>query len=337
MPVMNTAVRFVGPALLLSIAALLAACGGGGGDGTPAPPPAAAPPSVERDVLPASTDAAIDTDLDVHVAINPAPAVTAKQRLFVFMPGSFGKPQNVRAIVREAAASGLHAIGLNYPNNATVGSLCSGSADANCHGNVRTEILTGTDTTGLVSITRANSIENRLIKLLQALHAQAPAEGWNAYLTSAGQPDWPRIRVAGHSQGGGHAGVIAKRYAVDRAIYFSAPADTVAGQPAAWMSAVGVTPGTRQAGFAHVRDELVSLALISAAWQALGVTGPLTSVDGATAPFGGARQLTTDAAANPSGTAQAPLHGSTVVDDVTPRAADGTPLFAPVWRYLALD
>jgi hypothetical protein len=337
MPVMNTAVRFLGPALLLT-SALLAACGGGGGsDGTASPPPASAPPSVERDVLPASTDAAIDTDLDSHFAVNPAPAVAARQRLFVFMPGTFGKPQNVRAIIREAAASGLHAIGLNYPNNATVGSLCSGSADANCHGNVRTEILTGDDTTSLVSITRANSIENRLIKLLQALHSQAPTEGWNTYLTGAGQPDWPRIRVAGHSQGGGHAGVIAKRYAVDRAIYFSAPADAVAGQPAAWMSAVGVTPGTRQAGFAHQRDELVSLAQIGAAWQTLGLTGALTSVDGATAPFGSARQLTTGAAANPGGTAQAPLHGSTVVDDVTPRGTDGTPLFVPVWRYLAFD
>jgi hypothetical protein len=335
MPVMNTAVRFFGPALL-TMSALLAACGGGG-DGAASPPPASTPPSVERDVLPASTDAAIDTDLDVHFAVNPAPAVSAKQRLFVFMPGTFGKPQNVRAIVREAAAHGLHAIGLNYPNDATVGSLCNGSADANCHGNVRAEILTGTDTTSLVSVTRANSIENRLIKLLQALHTQAPTEGWGAYLTNDGQPDWSRIRVAGHSQGGGHAAFIAKRYAVERAIYFSSPADAVAGQPAPWIQIAGVTPGARQAGFIHVRDELTALAVASVAWQAMGLTGPQTSVDGASAPFGGAHQLTTDAAPNPSGTARAPFHGSTVSDDVTPRAADGTPLFAPVWRALAFD
>jgi hypothetical protein len=334
MPVMNTAVRFIGPALLMS--ALLAACGGGS-DGSGSPPPASAPPSVERDVLPASTDAAIDTDLDAHVAINPAPTVTARQRLFVFLPGTFGKPQNVRAIVREAAASGLHAVGLNYPNNATVGSLCSGSADANCHGNVRTEILTGSDTTSLVSITRANAIENRLIKLLQALHAQAPTEGWNAYLTGTSEPDWSRIRVAGHSQGGGHAAFIAKRYAVDRAIYFSAPADVATNQLAPWLLVAGVTPGTHQAGFAHERDELAALSVVGATWQALGLTGALTAVDGAAAPFGGARQLTTDAAAAPDARAAAPLHGSTVVDDATPRAADGTPLFAPVWRYLAFD
>ncbi len=332
----NSAVRHLGPALLLS--ALLAACGGGAGGGdTASPPPASAPPSVERDVLPANTDAAIDTDLDAHFAVNPAPTVAAKQRLFVFMPGAFGKPANVRAIVREAAASGLHAIGLNYPNNATVASLCSGSSDADCFGNTRQEILTGSDSSAVVAITRANSIENRVVKLLQTLHGQAPAEGWNAYLTAAGQPDWSRIRIAGHSQGGGHAAFIAKRYAVDRAIYFSAPADATPDGLAPWLSAAGMTPGARQAGFTHLRDELAALSVVSATWQALGLGGALTSVDGANAAFAGAHQLTTNAEPAPGATAAAPLHSSTVVDGVTPRAADGMPLFAPVWRSLAFD
>ncbi len=300
-------------------------------------PPPPRQSSIERDVLPASTDAAISTDLDVHFAVNPSPSVASKQLLFVFLPGTFGKPQNVRAVVREAAANGLHAIGLNYPNDATVGSLCAKSTDFNCYGNVRAEILNGTDFTNVIRVTRANSIENRLIKLLQSLNALAPAEGWSAYLTNAGQPDWTRIRVAGHSQGGGHAAFIAKRYAVNRAVYFSSPADAVAGQPAPWLLAAGATPGTSQAGFTHQRDELASPEEIGLAWQALGLTGVLTSVDGMSTPFGGARQLTTNAARNPAGTEQAPFHGSTVVDNVTPRAVDGTPLFAPVWRALAFD
>jgi hypothetical protein len=335
MPVMNTAaVRAIGFLVLTS--ALLAACGGGAGDTTAAPPASAPPPSVERDVLPAATDAAIDTDLEAHFAVNPAPAGVAKQRLFVFMPGTFGKPQNVRAIVREAAASGLHAVGLNYPNDASVAQLCSGSSDANCFGNTREEILTGGDVSASVSITRANSIENRLIKLLQALHGQSPAEGWNAYLTATGQPEWSRIRVAGHSQGGGHAAFIAKRYAVDRAIFFSAPADATAAGLAPWLSAASMTPGARQFGFTHLRDELSTLSVVSASWQALGLGDTLTSVDGPNAAFAGAHQLTTNA--EPATVAVvAPLHSSTVVDGVTPRAADGTPLFAPVWRALAFD
>lgn len=65
-------------------------------------------------------------------------------------------------------------------------SFCSGSRDVNCFGNTRAEILTGSDSSAVVNITRATSIENRLVKLLQALQAQAPMEGWGAYLTSAG-------------------------------------------------------------------------------------------------------------------------------------------------------
>jgi hypothetical protein len=323
-------------ALTVLSAALLVACGGGNDSPEPTPtPPASAPPSVERSVLPASTDAAISTDLEAHFAVNPAPAASAKQRLLVFLPGTFGRPDNYRQIVREAAAQGLHGVGLNYPNDATVASLCSGDAD--CFGNTRAEILTGSDSSAVVDITRANSIENRLIKLLQALHAQAPTEGWSAYLTAAGEPDWSRIRIAGHSQGGGHAAFIAKRYAVDRAVYFGAPADATPFGLAPWVRAAGATPGARQAGFTHLRDELATLPVVSATWQALGLTGTLTSVDGASAPFGGAHQLTTDASPAPGAVALSPLHSTPIVDGVTPLATDGTPVFAPVWRALAFD
>lgn len=319
----------------LVAALLLVACGGGGG-GSSTPPPAAAPPSVEREVQPASTDAAISSDLEAHFAVNPSPAVTAKQRLLVFLPGTFGRPDNYRSVVRVAAAQGLHAIGLNYPNNVTVGSLCSTSIDANCFANTRHEILTGNDTSSAITVSRANSIENRLIKLLLALHTQAPGEDWDGYLV-AGQPDWSRIRVAGHSQGGGHAAFIAKQYSVDRAVYFGSPADATSSGLAPWVSVAGATPGTRQAGFTHLRDELATLPVVSATCRVLGLAGALTSVDGMAAPFGGAKQLTTNADPAPGNSALSPLHSTPIVDGVTPLASDGTPLFAPVWRTLLVD
>jgi hypothetical protein len=51
-----------------------------------------------------------------------------------------------------------------------------------------------------------------------------------------------------------------------------------------------------------LRDELASLTVVSATWQALGLTGALTCVGG-----------------------------------VTPLAANGAPVFTPVWRTLAFD
>lgn len=104
------------------------------------------------------------------------------------------------------------------------------------------------------------------------------------------------------SQGGGHAAYIAKQHSVDRAVYFGSPADANASGLAPWVSAVGTTPGPRQAGFTHLRDQLATLTVVSATWRVLGLGGALTLVDGVAAPYGGA-----------------------------------TPLLAPVWRALLVD
>ena len=61
---------------------------------------------------------------------------------------------------------------------------------------------------GGVVISRANSIENRLTKLLQYLAAQFGEEGWSRFMAHDG-PRWARIAVSGHSQGGGEAAMIA--------------------------------------------------------------------------------------------------------------------------------
>lgn len=126
--------------------ALLAGCGSGSDAPAPTPAPTPPPASVERDVAPAATDAAITTDLETHFTINPSPASAARGRLFVFFPGTGATPANYRLIVRTAATRGLHSIGLNYPNSLAVASLCNGSADPDCHAKVRNETLLGQDT-----------------------------------------------------------------------------------------------------------------------------------------------------------------------------------------------
>ena len=80
-----------------------------------------------------------------------------------------------------------------------------------------------------------------------------------------------------------------------------------------------------------------ALPVVSATWRVLGLADALTSVDGMAAPFGGAKQLTTNADPAPGNSALSPLHSTPIVDGVTPLASDGTPLFAPVWRTLIVD
>jgi hypothetical protein len=338
--------------ILISLA--LVACGGDDGGGpptgtapptpaptsSPSPTPTPPPASVERNILPADTNAAITTNLAAHFAVNPAPQVPARGRLFVMLPGTGATAGVYREIVRTGAARGYHALGLTYPNDEAVGSLCSLSADPDCAGRVRREIITGEDTSTLVSVNTANAIIARLTALLQFLDRTFPAEGWGQFL-AGGQPDWSRITVAGHSQGGGHAGYLAKLFALDRAVMFAAPGDTgvAPGTAAQWVSLPNVTAASRQYGFIHTGDPLVPLATASRAWDVigLGAFGPLTSVDGNTAPFGNARQLTTALPPNPNptGLSASPNHGAPVVDAVTPRDAQGRPLYAPVWIYLA--
>jgi len=297
------------------------------------------PVSTERAVAPAVTDTAINLALDSHYALNPANTVTWANKLFVFLPGTGAIAQNYRLILRTGAARGYHTIGLTYPNDEAIGTLCSTDADLDCHGKAREEVITGVSLSDKVDVNVTNSIVNRLIKLLTYLNRQHPNEGWGQFLI-AGQPAWQKITMSGHSQGAGHAGLMSKLYVMDRALYFSSPGDwrSSTQQPASWITArVNTTSAARQYGFTHLRDTLVPYATrIVPIWNALGMDalGAPVSVDLLGPPYNNTRHLTTNAdpATFP---AVSPTHNAPVVDASTPRAMDGTPLFTPVWIYLA--
>jgi len=150
-------------------------------------------------IPPQDTDPQIDTNLESHyVALNQS--AQPKNQLFLFFPGTGGTPFFQQQLCNTAADLGFHVIGLNYPNDQAVNTLCGGaSADLDCYAKVRLEIKDGADRTPLVNVTRANSIENRLIKLLQYLRARFPNEGWGQYLENDSAIRWASIVVSGHS------------------------------------------------------------------------------------------------------------------------------------------
>lgn len=310
---------------------VLLGCANGSSSTAPATPPA----SVVRQIIPSTTDPGIDSNNDAHVAVNPGLEVLARGKLFVFLPGTGAVPTMQQLILGTAVARGYHAIGLSYPNAIAVGVLCADDIDPDCFWNVRREIITGVNTSDRIQITPANAITNRLEKLLRHLHTQYPAEGWGQFLVS-GAIDWSRVTVAGHSQGGGHVGVLAKLVGLDRAVYFSSPADwrQVSNAPATWLSRPNLTAASRQYAFIHEQDQLVPVAQARANWMALGLDafGDVTSIDGAAVPFGNSHRLTTRTVPALAGS----YHGATVVDAATPRTVSGAPLFESVWIYLAL-
>lgn len=332
----------------------LTACGGGGGGGAPPPSPPAptpsptptatptpAPSSTEREVAPNTANPALSAGDAANFTINPDPAVTARGRLFVMLPGTGAIPRNYRTVVRTGAARGYHGIGLTYPNAQTVGELCAVSSDPDCIGKTRREIITGENTSTVVEIDPANSVSGRLYALLGYMDRTYPLEGWGRFI-AGGTVDWSLVTLAGHSQGAGHADYAAKLFSLDRVAMFSGPGDVPVGggAPNPWLTLPNVTPASRQFGFTHSEDELVPFALLRANWTAMGLptaSGAPESVDGASAPYRDSRQLVTIAA--PSAIAASltpwPKHSAPVADGVTPTVTGGGFLYTPVWVYMA--
>ncbi len=290
-----------------------------------------------------ATDACIDQRLDTHYVYRNR-AVAAKGRLLLFLPGTGALPRDYRLILGEAAAQGYHALGLVYPNETAIGNLCNASlpTSLSCAGDARRERLEGVDASTLVSVDRANSIENRVIKALKLMQQLAPADGWGQYV-SGDSIHWRNLSVAGHSQGAGFAVYIGKNRRVFRVGMFGGPADYVnaLAQYPSWVTAAGsATAPSSFYGLASPADELALYPLVRGVWGhlGLGTASDTTNVDATPAPYANRRQLLTRATPRNPGLVVGPNHNVMIVDVNTPFV---TPVFgpatlAPVWAYMLL-
>lgn len=285
-------------------------------------------------VAPQATDPAISTNLNNHyVSFNGS--APSKGQLFVFLPGTGGVAFNYLEINNTAADLGFHAVNLNYPNDDAVNTLCGGTnSDLNCYGKIRMETVDGTDRSPLVNVNRANSIENRLIKLLIFLRTSYPALGWQQFLTADSQIDWSKIVIAGHSQGGGHAGIIGRYHGVSRVLMFAAmDFNALSNAPANWIVVPDSTPNATGAarfwGFAHQQDEMVNFTLLSTRiWPAYGMPqfGTIQNVDSGSPPYANSHSLTSSRACDN-------YHGC-IAADIRLVLENGVPVYKPVWEYM---
>ena len=143
--------------------------------------------------------------------------------LFVFLPGTAGRPSCCQLLLRGAAALGYHAIGLTYSNRTAVGRRCLD--DLRCYGTVRRNVFDGTHPSSASAIPRQDGVQRRLTALLGYLARHDPAEGWQRFL-AAGQPRYRAIVLGGHSQGGGEAAFIGSIDQLAGVITLSSPPDT---------------------------------------------------------------------------------------------------------------
>jgi hypothetical protein len=288
-------------------------------------------PLVLHVVAPQSTDAAIDQALNAHYVWLDTTART-NHKLLVFMPGTGLTPAAYQLVEQEAARLGYHVVGLMYPNSIGLARVCPNAPDpAACYEGARLEVIDGTDRSPLVNVNVANSIDNRLTKLLQYLVAQYPEEGWERFLVAGDAPKWSQIAISGHSQGGGHAAMIARIRLVARVVMFSAVTDSLEGASVPWV-ATHVTPVERYYGLDHDLDE--QFRSIRASWDSLGMAAfgsPVAPENGAS-PYGFTHMLVTHYL--PLRGPGRAAHGASSVDANTPLNADGTPLFRDAWDYM---
>jgi hypothetical protein len=297
-------------------------------------------PLVQHIVAPRTTDPAIDRALSEHYVWLDTTA-RGNPKLLVFMPGANNAPASWLRLEKEAARLGYHVIGLSYQNDVEVVNRCGGSfnpvghsLDPDCSGDIRLEVLTGEDSSSLVNVTPANSIDNRLAKLLVYLGNQFPDEGWSRFLDDDGTPKWSQIAVSGQSQGAGQAALIGKLRHVDRVVMFSGPPDARVPEVTDPWIAIGATPVSKYFALFHQRDHLVVGIRANIGALDLQQFGDPVMAEGNDPPYGGTHIVFTDLRPTLGYDAPNAPHQSTARDNNTPIGPDDVPLLRDAWRYL---
>lgn len=320
-----------------------------GADAGPVPPPDAAvdassveaAPVVERPVLdlsanrlettvvaPSSADPEIATSsaTEQQFAIWDTRVKSQRERLVVLIPSEGADPAAQRELGEIVAGYGFQVVLPGFINRGfssppcAVGPRCAGAA-------LYQERLEGVDSSDGVMVAPADGLERRIAKMLSFMARVNPAGDWGFYL-SGDKPRWDRTIVAGFSEGGTVAVFTALHRRVSRVVMLGAP--WAPGESWVTSDSTQQTPSDALYGFVHTRADRYQEVTLE--WMALGLVplGPLTQVNGATAPYGTSHRLQT----NDTVSSALCAHFSVIPGSCSPKRADGTYLFDSVWRYL---
>lgn len=279
---------------------------------------------------------ASDTDANIpfelvrhHTFFNPD--CTPRNVLLVHMVGTFASPYQSVLFPKHAANNGFHVLSLKYINDLAAQTACGTSNDIDCHYKFRKEIIDGEDLSTETTVDSVNSIQNRLIRLLQYMDSNNPTQNWGQYFTGD-SIHWNQVMLSGHSQGGGHAAVMAIERPVQRVIMFASPNDYSINfsQVASWTSMSHVTEDSAYFCFNNLYDQVAEYAWQYGAAQNLGVFSDSVLVDNDDCPYGTSHNLFSALDFTVFGS----NHGSVVHDSNVPVDGNGDPLYKDVWSYL---
>lgn len=263
-------------------------------------------------VVPSVTDPAIERFDSPHRVFLDASA-TPRNELLVYLSGTGATTSDQDEFGRTAAAAGYHVLYLMYPNDVPA-AVVQDDPDPDAFEKFRREVIDGRDRHPRIAVDVPDSILNRLRRALAWLAEHRGNEGWAQFLDADDGIAWHRVALAGHSQGGGHAQLMAEDHGVARLIVLGSPKDysPAFDRPAAWYGG-GATPASRMFAFVHSQDT-----------QACSHEQQLENL----ALSGITRVITTDHPGTPINSALA--HLSLVFDFTLPRR-DGEVLYRPIW------
>ncbi|PCC69244.1 hypothetical protein SAMN02745121_05888 [Nannocystis exedens] len=240
--------------------------------------------------------------------------VPLQGRLVVYLHGA-GAPTTCGSQAHGVvlARMGFHVIHPCYVSDYGVGN-CGDDI-----GGCRLEAFEGVDHHEFIDIPPPDSIETRVVKMLEHLQALHPGGDWQ-YFIEDGEPRWSEIVISGISHGASSSGVIGMNRAVERVVMLSGPLDS----DQAWLGGDPLTPIDRFWAFTHTGDQQHPGHLQSFADMML--PGEPFVVDGAAPPYMDSHRLVTSA---PTGDG----HGSTQAGGSSPKDGD-LYVFEPVWRAM---
>ena len=198
-------------------------------------------------IAPALTQAGLAQTAAHEVWTPTAPA----ERLLISIGGTGSVPGDFRSFDELAAGLNYFVVAIDYPNR-VITTVCRNSQDPHCFDTFREEIMFGRDVNPFVHVDTANSIANRIRRLLSYLIVRDAR--WAAFW-QGDDVAWNKVTLVGHSQGAGHVAYLAKRFEVARVIMLAGPQDAYSPtQEAAWLDARGMTPGARFFALLHQQD-----------------------------------------------------------------------------------
>ncbi len=285
-------------------------------------------------ILPSRTDPAIQAfdfahylHVDRGIVLRGAknnPVVRGE--LLVWLTGTGGRGRGASEFCRLAARQGYHVLKVMYPTDLPA-TVCKRDPDPAAFERFRTCLIAGGHC-AQITVARVDSIEHRLIKLLQLLAKTRAREQWGQFLQPDGRLRWEKIVPAGQSQGGGHAFLIGMQHRVARVIATGAPKDWSPHLPgpAPWLLGLSATPKDRFFSFNHAQDH--QGATPDQQWQILRAFDPaakIVSIDTLQPLDAKARHLSTNQPGTTLESTEA--HTSVIADRNAER-------LRPVWLHL---